>query len=222
MKKFDEALAALKQRLVDMGELGQGMMAQALKALIDRDAALIEKVMADERTMNRHHIEIDNEAILLLAVYTPVAADLRVLLMISRINSELERIGDQAVNMCDYVKLLVSEPQLKPLVDLPRMAELASGMVRGALEAFVDGDDQKAREIRNSDDLVDDLNDKIFRELLTYIASSPVNIKRAIALILTGRAIERIADHATNICEEVVYLVLGKDIRHAHDVDLDM
>lgn len=214
MKKFDEELDALKRRLVEMGETGQRMIAQALNALVDRDASLIQSVFDAEATMNQLHVEIDNEAIRLLTIYTPVAADLRMLLMISRINSELERIGDQAVNMCDYVKLLVSEPELKPLVDLPRMAEMTSGMVRGSLEAFVDKDVDKATRIRNSDDAVDELNDSIFRELLEFV-DAPENTKRGVALILTARSLERIADHATNICEEVIFLVLGKDVRHS-------
>ena len=219
MKKFDADLSALKSKLVDMGNLGQTMIEQAMKALMDRDMAPISVVFAEEKKMDRYHIEIDDEAIRMLTVYTPVAADLRLLLMISRINSELERIGDQAINMCGYVEMLVSEPPLKPLVDLPRMAELAGGMVRGSLEAFANRDAERAAQIRNSDDDVDKLNDQVFRELLTYDIADPQNIKRAIALILTARAIERIGDHATNICEEIVYWVLGEDIRHAGGID---
>jgi phosphate transport system protein len=214
MKKFDADLAALKRQLVDMGGIGQAMIAQAMKALVDRDTSLIAVVRDEEEKMDRYHVEIDNAAIRMLTVYTPVAADLRLLLMVSRINSELERIGDHAINMCGYVEMLVAEPELKPLIDLPRMAVLACGMVHGALEAFVGRDAEKATQIRNSDDQVDNLNDQIFRELLTYVADSPKNIKRAVALILTARALERVADHATNICEEIVYWVLGEDIRH--------
>jgi phosphate transport system protein len=221
MQKFYNELATLKQRLVDMGEMGQTMIGLALQSLIDRDPELIREVHSKEKQMNRFHVEIDDEAIRLLAVYSPVAEDLRFLLMVSRINSELERIGDQTVNVCESVELLISQEPLKPLIDLPRMAGLVSGMVRGSMEAFLEKDADKAWEIWNCDDQVDELNDQIFRELLTYVAASPHNFTRAIALILTARALERIADHATNICEEVVYIVLGRDIRHMDGLDSD-
>jgi phosphate transport system protein len=215
MKKFEEELGALKRRVVEMGERAQKMIALAVKALVDRDTAGIREVFAHEEEVDRCQMEIDNEAVRLIAVYSPVARDLRFLLMVTRINSELERMGDQAVNMCEDVELLVSEPELKPLIDLPRMAELTRGMVDGALRAFLDGDTGKAEETLEVDAQVDALDDQIFRELLTYMMSSPGNITCSVALILVARSLERIADHATNICEEVVYLVRGDDIRHA-------
>lgn len=220
MKKFEHELAVLKRKIVQMGEVAQTMIARAAQALVDRDTDLIKEVLADEEKLDRFQVEIDDEAIRLITVYTPVAADLRFLLMAVRINTELERMGDQAVNMCEYVELLVSEPELKPLVDLPRMAELTRGMVADALRAFLDGDTGKAKEMLKVDDVVDALNDQIFRELLTYATGSSESLTRAMALILVARSLERIADHATNICEEVVYMVKGEDIRHQAEVTL--
>jgi phosphate transport system protein len=188
----------------------------AVKSFLDRDTGLFGPVFADEKTVNALQVEIDREAIRLIAVYTPAAADLRFLLMVSRINSELERIGDQAINICGYTEKLAQEPAAEPLADIPEMAELAGGMVRGALEALAEKDPEKATAIRNSDDQVDDLNDNVFHEMLRHAADNPEHVQQAITQILAARALERIADHSTNICEEVVYLVLGDDIRHAN------
>lgn len=214
MKKFEQELAALKSRVVEMGKVTQNMIARALRALVERDRAIVEEVYTAEKKLDRFQIDNDDEAIRLIAVYTPVARDLRFLLMVARIVTELERMGDQAVNMCEYVELLISEPELKPLVDLPRMAQIAGRMVDEALIAFLEGDTKRAEKTLELDDQVDALNDQIFRELITYMRSSSENVKRSVALILVARSLERIADHATNICEEVVFLVRGEDIRH--------
>jgi phosphate transport system protein len=149
-------------------------------------------------------------------VYTPVAGDLRVLLMITRINAEVERIADHAVNTChSYENLkLLEDPPLKPLVDLPRMVTIAEGMLHQALEAFMGNSADEAMAVIQSDDQVDRLNDQIFRELLTYMLADPRSINRALGLLLTARAFERIADHAVNVAEDVVYIVRGEDIRH--------
>ena len=218
MKKFEQELTDLKRRVVDMGEVCQSMIAQAVKSLVERDAAYIKQVFASEEKLDQFQISIDNEAIRLITVYTPVASDLRFLLMVARINTEIERMGDQAVNMCEYVELLLAEPELKPLVDLPRMAELTRGMVDDALQAFLSRDTDKAKETLGVDDVVDALNDQIFRELLTYGMEKAENLPRCMALVLVARSLERIADHATNICEEVVYMVKGEDIRHQPEI----
>ncbi len=218
MKKFQRELTDLKRQVVDMGDVAQTMIAEAVKALVERDSSYIKEVFTGEEKLDRYQVAVDNEAIRLITVYSPVAADLRFLLMVARINTELERMGDQAVNMCEYVELLLTEPELKPLVDLPRMAELARGMVDDALQAFLTRDSEKAKDTLKTDDVVDALNDQIFRELLTYAMGKPENLTRCMALILVSRSLERIADHATNICEEVVYMVKGEDIRHQPEI----
>ena len=214
MKKFEQELADLRRKVVDMGGIAQTMIGDAVRALVERESSHVKKVFAAEDELDRFQVKIDDAAVRLITVYAPVAADLRFLLMVARINTELERMGDQAVNMCEYVELLLAEPELKPLVDLPRMAELAGGMVDNALQAFLARDANKAKETLAMDDVVDALNDQIFRELLTYAMGSPQNLTRCMALILVARSLERIADHATNVCEEVVYMVKGEDIRH--------
>ena len=214
-KKFDSEMAELKGKVRQMGRIAQEMLAAAMKALVDRDESLVTKVNQLEDEVDRHQVEIDNDVVRLMATYGPVALDLRFLLMVTRINTELERVGDQACNMCESVQLLLSEPELKKLIDLPRMADMAAGMIEASLEAFEAGDVKGAMAVIEKDDEVDALNDQIFRELLTYMLTDPKSIQRSVALLLTARSLERIGDHATNISEEVVYLVRGDDIRHA-------
>lgn len=215
-RKFDEALAGLKAKVVAMGDLAQSMIRLSMGALVDRNASLIERVLTSEERLDNYQIEIDNEAVRLMALQSPVAQDLRFILMVARINTELERIGDLCVNLCESTQLLLTEPPLKPLVDLPKMAATAERMVQESLQSLLDGSTDRALQVIKADDEVDALNDQIFRELLTYMLSNPVHITRALALILMARNLERIADHATNIAEEVVYLVKGEDIRHQH------
>jgi phosphate transport system protein len=215
-KRFDEDLAALEQEVLAMGALTEGMIRQTMAALVVRDPALISGVLADEERMDVFQREIDNETVRLIGVYTPVAGDLRTLLMITRINAELERCADLAVSACySYQNLkLIEEAPLKPLVDLPRMAALTEQMLRRSLDAFVSGSAEEALAVIAADDEVDQLNDQIFRELLTYMLGDPRNISRALGLILTARAFERIADHVVNIAEDVIYAVRGEDVRH--------
>ena len=213
-RKFDEQLADLKARVIEMGNTAQTMMQQAIQALVDRDEKRIKEVLDNEVKMDRMQVEIDDEAIHLMLLQSPVALDLRFVLMVVRINTELERVGDLCVNMCENVQLLLAEPPLKPLIDLPKMAEVSSRMLRESLQAFRDSTPEKAYAVLKMDDQVDALNDQIFRELLTYMISDTRSITRSLSLILLSRDLERIADHATNIAEEVVYLVRGEDIRH--------
>ena len=159
-------------------------------------------------------IEIDEKAVTLLATHQPVAGDLRLILMASRISGELERIGDLVINITENVATLVSQPQLKPLIDIPRMAEVASKMVHESLDSFLRSDVLLAQAVIMTDDRVDDLKEQILRELLTYMAADPKSIERAMALILISRHLERIADHATNIAEDVIFLIQGRDVRH--------
>ncbi len=220
-KQFDTELAQLKTKIRKMGELAQEMFQTAMKGLVERDEGRIARVLELEEQVDRFQVEIDDDVVRLMATYGPVALDLRFVLMVTRINTELERIGDQSCNMCEYVRLLLSEPELKKLIDLPRMAETVAGMLSSSLEAFSEGSTDDAMAVIKRDDEVDALNDQIFRELLTYMITDAKNITRSVALILTARSLERIADHATNIAEEVVYLVKGEDIRHADVMESD-
>jgi len=215
-KRFDEDLAKLKQDLSAMGALAEGMVRQTVGTLIDRNPALIKEVISDEVKVDAFQRAIDNETVRLISVHTPVAGDLRILLMITRINAELERCADQAVFVCySYENLkLLEAPPVKPLVDLPRMAIIAEQMLHQALEAFMSNSTVESMAVVKRDDEVDQLYDQIFRELLTYMLSDPRNISRGLGLILAARAFERIADHAVNIAEDVVYIVRGEDIRH--------
>lgn len=215
-KRFDEDLYKLKQDVLAMGAVAEGMIRKSMGVLVDRNPALIAQVLADEDKMDAFQRSIDNETVRLIGVYTPVARDLRFLLMITRINAELERCADHAVSICHgYESLkLLEDPPLKPLVDLPRMAVIAEQMLHRALEAFLKGSEGDAEVVIETDDQVDRLNDQIFRELVTYMLGDPRSISRSLGLILTARAFERVADHAVNIAEDVVYIVRGEDIRH--------
>jgi phosphate transport system protein len=212
MKQFQQELAQLKQRVLDMGSLAESMVADASRALIEGERATIQQVRTNEPKLDRLQVEVDREAIRLITIYTPVAKDLRFLLMIARINSELERIGDQAIDNCEYVELLTEPPA--PLNDLSNMSDIVLAMVHDALRALQTEDAQAAQAVMKVDDQVDALNARIFRELLEQPAADPAIRAQCMSLILVARSLERIADHATNICEEVFYLVEAADIRH--------
>ena len=214
MKRFEQELATLKRRISEMGALAESMVAAASNALINADRAAIEEVRTSEPRLDRFQIEIDREAIRLITVYSPVAKDLRFLLMMLRINSELERIGDQAVDNCKYVEILPPSPPPPPLRELSEMAGMTLRMVQEALQAFEQEDIGKAQTVIGLDDHVDAMNAKTFRRLLEQRTADPETVRRGIGLILAAQSLERIADHATNICEEVFYLVEGEDIRH--------
>lgn len=214
MKKFEQELESLKRQVMEMGEVAESMVAWASAALVERDREMIQRVIAAEPRLDRFQIEIDSEAIRLITVYSPIAKDLRFLLMVIRINSELERIGDQALNNCEYVELLLSAPPAQPLRDLSRMFNVTRGMVHDALQAFNDEDIERARQVLRADDEVDTLNGQTFRDLLTDKSTNQEILNQCMNLILVARSVERIADHATNICEEVIYMVKGEDVRH--------
>jgi phosphate transport system protein len=212
MMYFQRGLNRLKQRVLEMGALAESMAADASRALVTGDAALVQQVRAREPMVDQFQVEIDREAVRLITIYAPVARDLRFLLMIVRINSELERIGDQAFDNCDYLELL---PRPRPqLDDLSQISGIVLGMVRDALEAFRDEDTRKARAVMEMDDRVDALDAQVFRSLLEHPAADAGSRAASLGLILVARSLERIADHATNICEEVFYLVEGTDVRH--------
>jgi phosphate transport system protein len=213
---FEAELQTLKNRLLTMGALVEERAHQAVKALVNRSQEQAEQIIASDKEVNDLQIDIDDRCLKLLATQTPLASDLRLITSAMKINSDLERIGDQAVNIAENVVKLLPQPPLKPLIDIPRMAEIAQQMTRDALDSFVKRDVNLAREVLRRDDEVDSLKDQVFRELLTYMMADPGTIQRALALILISRNLERIADHATNIAEDVIFLVEAKDVRHHH------
>ena len=213
-RHFDAELNALNEKLLHMARLTEESVAMAVKSLKDRNEVLAQDVLKREGDINLLEIEIDERCMKLLALRQPVASDLRFITSAMKIGSDLERVGDLAVNIAEVSLDLLRQPPLKPLIDIPRMAAVAQSMVRDALNAFVNRDEKLAREVCERDDEVDYLNDQVFRELLTYMMNDPSTINRAVGLILIGRHLERIADHATNIGEDVIYLVLGKTIKH--------
>ena len=213
-REFDKELKQLKENLLRMASLAEESVVIAVRSLKDRNEDLIQKVFEGEETINLLDIEIDESSLRLLALRQPMAIDLRFITAAMRIASELERIGDQSVNIAQRASRLLKLPQLKPLIDIPRMASLTQKMVKESLSAFVNRDEKLAMDVCQRDDEVDDLNDQIFRELLTYMMQDPSTINRAVDLILVGRHLERIADHATNIAEDVIYYVKGKTVKH--------
>lgn len=213
-RQFDAELNALNEKLLHMARLAEESVALAVKSLKERNEALAQDVFKREGAINLLEIDIDELCMKLLALRQPVASDLRFITSAMKIGSDLERVGDLAVNIAEVSLELLKQPALKPLLDIPRMASLAQGMIRDSLNAFVNRDEKLARAVCERDDEVDSLNDQVFRELLTYMMNDPATIDRSVGLILIGRHLERIADHATNIGEDVIYLVLGKTIKH--------
>ena len=219
-RHFDEQLKELRERLLAMGSLAEIMIVKSVKALVERSEALVQEVFAHEEEMDQRCIEIDDRCFTLLALRQPMASDLRFIAAAIKINSDLERIGDLAVNIGQATTFIISQPLLKPLIDIPRMAQLCQEMVKKSLDAFVARDAELARIVIESDDSIDLLRDQVFRELLTYMMTDPSTVPRALDLILVSRNLERIADHATNIAEDVIYIVRGEDIRERGDKEL--
>ena len=213
-RHLDLELAALKDDLVRMAGLAEAAIGLAVNALVSRNAEVAHQVIASDDAINTLEVEVDERCLRALALYQPEAGDLRFLAMILKINNDLERMGDQAVNIAERTLELLTEPLLKPLIDIPRMADLAQRMVKDSLDAFVRQDGALAREVCGRDDAVDRYDDQLFRELLTYMMQDPRSISRAVNLILVSRHLERIADHATNIAEDVIYMVEGRSIKH--------
>ncbi len=213
-RHFDEELKELKEKLLSMGNLAEKMINQAMEGLVKRELTLFSQINDWENEMNFIHIEIDDCCLKLLALRQPTAADLRFITAGMKINSELERVGDQAVNISQNGTEYLKEPQLKPLIDIPQMASIASKMLQDGLDSFVHKDVELAKSVLERDDEVDSLKDQLFRELLTFMISDPATIKRSLTLILIARNLERIGDHATNIAEDVIFMALGKDVRH--------
>ena len=213
-RHIDVELQKLKQLVVLMGGYVEQALEEAIQALINRQPQRLEKVMELEAKINAAHIEVDEESLKLLATQSPLAKDLRTIVSIIKINADLERMGDQAVNISHNGRRYLSEPALKPLIDLPRMAEEVRWMVRESLNSLVRQNEVLAREVLQRDDVVDAFKNQIFRELVTYMIGDPKTIERALNLILIARNLERVGDHATNIAEDVIFVATGEDIRH--------
>jgi len=219
-KAFEADLRDLREKLLAIGAKVEGLIAQSMKALTDRDSAVAERVVAADNDVNRLEVEIDELCRKILALRQPAASDLRLITTALKIVTDLERIGDLAVNIAERSMDLNQVPPLAPYVDTPRLAELAQRQVKMSLDAFVSGDVTKAEEVLRGDDLLDALFLKIFNELLAYMMEDSRNIRRATALMFIAKHLERIGDHALNVAEMVVYMVRGKDIRHPRSRNL--
>jgi len=211
---YDTELNDLRQRLLAMGGVVEVMIGDSIKALVERDTSLAERIIAMDHEVNTHEVGIDEKCLELLARRQPAARDLRFITLAMKIVTDLERIGDQCANIAKRARELNQEPPLKPYIDIPRMAHWASVMVKEALDSFVRYDDTLAIKVCMDDQLVDDLNQQIQRELYTYMIEDPTTISRAMKLTYISKSLERIADHATNIAEMVIFMIKGKDIRH--------
>jgi len=214
VRHFQEELEALQARLLEMGGLAEERVRAAVQGLMSRDVALIDKVLYGDEPINELHIEVDKRCFRLLALYQPMATDLRAIVAAVKINTDLERVGDLAINIAEAAQRYVAHPPVKKLIDIPRMANIAQSMLRDALDAFVRRDTALAQSVLNEDDALDSLKTQIFRELLTYMLADPATIEPALDLILVSRHLERIGDHATNVAEDVIFMVSARDVRH--------
>ncbi len=215
MTVLEEKIAALKEKILVMAAEVEKMVEESIRALVKRDAQLAERVVNQaEKVVNHLEIEIEDMAINLIALYQPEASNLRIITMVIKINNDLERIGDHAVNIAEAALFLIPRPPVKPLIDLPRMANEAIGMLRDCLDAFTNNNPELARNVCVRDSVVDSLKDQINRELITYMTSDATTIDRALKLMLISLNLERIADLATNISEDVIYAVKGEVIKH--------
>jgi phosphate transport system protein len=213
-RHFEEELEMLQQRLLSMGGLAEDRMGDSVKAVTERDPALVERILTGDEPINSLHIEIDDRCFKLLALRQPMAADLRAIVAAVKINTDLERVGDLAVNIAEAAKRYLQHPPVKPLIDIPRMGDIAQRMLRDALDAYVRRYIRLAEAVLAADDTLDALKTQIFRELLTFMLSEPSTIEPALDLILISRHLERIGDHATNIAEDVIFMVSARDVRH--------
>jgi phosphate transport system protein len=214
VRHFQAALDALGERLLQMGGLAEERVRDAVEALVVRDDDLIALVLTGDEPVNRLHIDIDDRCFRLLALHQPMASDLRTIVAAVKINTDLERVGDLAVNIAEAAKRYVLHPPVKQLVDIPRMGKIAQAMLRDALDAYVRRDTALAQSVLDCDDQLDALKSQVFRELLTYMLRDPSTIEPALDLILVSRHLERIGDHATNIAEDVIFMVSAQDVRH--------
>ena len=214
VRHFQGDLEQLKTRLLEMGGLAEDRVRASVDALVRRDADLVERVLGGDGPINQLHIEIDHRCFKLLALHQPMAVDLRAIVSAVKINTDLERVGDLAINIAEAVLRYMRHPPVKELIDLPRMATIAQGMLRDSLDAYVRRDVILARAVIDQDDALDSLKTQVFRDLLTYMLQDPTTIQPSLDLILISRHLERIGDHATNVAEDVIFMVSAKDVRH--------
>ncbi len=220
-RPFVAELDDLQQRLLAMGGLVEFAIHRSIRALIDRDAALSQQVWENERRINEMEIEIDEQATRILALHQPVARDLRFITAAIKINSDLERMGDLAVNIVQRAVSLNRQPQVKPLIDIPHMSRLVESMVHKSLDAFVKRDPEMAHGVLAADDEVDNLKHAVYAELLSFMEQDPSAVHPSVDLMFIAHNLERIADHATNVAEDVLFLVNGVDVRHSHSRTVD-
>jgi phosphate transport system protein len=211
---FQEELEQLKTRLLEMGGLAEDRVRSALDGLVERDNQLVDRVLGGDLPINQLHIEIDSRCFKLLALHQPMAVDLRAIVSAVKINTDLERVGDLAINIAEAVRRYMRHPPVKELIDIPRMAEIAQSMLRDSLDSYVRRDIALAQSVLNQDDELDALKTQVFRDLLTHMLKDPSTIEPALDLILISRHLERIGDHATNIAEDVIFMVSARDVRH--------
>jgi phosphate transport system protein len=211
---FQEELEQLKTRLLEMGGLAEDRVRSAVEGLVERDLALVDRVLGGDVPINQLHIEIDSRCFKLLALHQPMAVDLRSIVSAVKINTDLERVGDLAINIAEAVRRYTRHPPVKELIDIPRMADIAQSMLRDALDSYVRRDIALAQSVLNQDDELDALKTQVFRDLLTYMLQDPTTIEPSLDLILVSRHLERIGDHATNIAEDVIFMVSARDVRH--------
>jgi phosphate transport system protein len=215
MRQFFEHLEQLQQRLLEMAGLVESSIHSSIRALVERDEEQAEEVLRSEARINQLEMEIDGTITRLLALQHPVASDLRLLRAVGKINTDLERMGDLAVNIVERALTLLNMPHVPPLVDIPQMASIVEFMVRSSLDSFVKRDADLARSVLVSDDAVDDLRDALYKDLIEHMQNDPLTVPPAVNLMFVARNLERIADHATNIAEDAVFLIQGVDVRHA-------
>jgi phosphate transport system protein len=213
-RHFQDELDELKGRLLEMGGLAEERLRLATRCLVERDGQIVEKVLAGDAAINQLHVEIDDRAFKLLALHQPMAVDLRSIVAAVKINTDLERVGDLAVNIAEAVRRYIQHPPVKDLIDIPTMAELAQRMLRESLDAYVRHDVPLAQQVLAQDDTLDGLKTQVFRDLLACMMKDAATIEASLDLILISRHLERIGDHATNVAEDVIFLVSAKDVRH--------
>ena len=214
VRHFQEELEALQARLLEMGGLAEERVRASVQGLVARDVTIIERVLRGDEPVNQFHIEVDNRCFRLLALHQPMAGDLRTIVAAVKINTDLERVGDLAVNIAEASKRYIGHAPVKQLIDIPLMGDIAQAMLRDALDSFVKRDTDLAHRVLNEDDRLDSLKTQVFRDLLTHMLRDQATVEPSLDLILVSRHLERIGDHATNIAEDVIFMVSALDVRH--------
>jgi phosphate transport system protein len=217
VRHFQDELDRVKGRLLEMGGLAEERVRLAVRSLVDRDRALVERVLGGDGAINQLHIEIDDRCFKLLALHQPMAVDLRAIVSATKINSDLERVGDLAVNIAEAVRRYLQHAPVKELIDIPRMAEISQAMLRDSLDSYVRRDTALAQTVLDRDDELDALKTTVFRDLLDHMLVDAATIEPSLDLILISRHLERIGDHATNVAEDVIFMVSARDVRHHAD-----